>query len=528
VVDLIFCDVNMPDETGLELLASLKHSGIAVVMLTGDDDPATAESALASGAYTYLVKPVGPNEVLINVGSALRRRELELTQRGYLQELENKVVLRTSALRDALENLQQTESNARLADHDTVDRLITALTLRSEETGSHIRRVGLYAALLARAVRNPWSQDEIRHAAMLHDVGKIGIPDAILLKPGPLTSDEFEIIKRHCGLGASLLNDTSSRLLTLAAEIALTHHERWDGSGYPNRLAAESIPLSGRIVAVADVFDALCSDRVYRKAMPVTDAIALMREDRGRHFDPDLFDRFTSAPDALTLIGASHPDAPEVAPAIPQPALPGAAPTRAEVGAGPSAMTLQEAAEMLSVSSTTLRRWADAGRIEVERTRGGHRRFPVDEVKRIKAQQPSAGSVEVRKVAPPSEPLAPLAKLLDQRGREIHELVARSLYLDRGEGWFASPEASERVAEWTQALAVAARSGDYAPAFTATAGLARIAERAGTSMLERYTQMEFFSERVVRELAGPETATRSELIGSRRFFAGLRQILLEQ
>lgn len=308
-IELVFCDVGLPGESGLELVRSLEGSDIASVMLTGIDDPGVADSALAVGAYAYLVKPLGPNEVLINVASALRRRDLELAHREYLRELENKVVLRTSALRDAVETLQRNAPHARLVEQEIIDRLVAALTLRSEETGAHMRRVGLYAAHLARITApSRWSGHEIRVAAMLHDVGKIGIPDSVLLKPGRLTEEEFEIMKRHCVLGESLLKGGGSQLLTLAAEVALTHHERWDGTGYPNGLTGQEIPLSGRIVMLADVFDALTSHRVYRDAICLRDALRIIEAGRGTQFDPDLVSAFTSQPEALEAIRGSNPE----------------------------------------------------------------------------------------------------------------------------------------------------------------------------------------------------------------------------
>jgi putative two-component system response regulator len=278
-------------------------------MLTGVDDPAVAEEALAIGAHGYLVKPIAPNEALINVVSGLRRRALELERREYLRELEAKILTRTSALREALQRLEETEATARHAERDTVDRLVTALSLRSEETGDHIQRVGLYSQLLARRSSvNGFSEDQICLGAMLHDVGKIGIPDAILLKPGPLTDDEFAIIKRHPALGRALLAEGESPVLRLGAEIAMTHHERWDGRGYPRGLAGDEIPIFGRIAAIADVFDALTSDRVYRRAMPISDAIALLRAERGGHFDPQLIDLFISSVDELDAVRGDHPD----------------------------------------------------------------------------------------------------------------------------------------------------------------------------------------------------------------------------
>ncbi len=310
-VELVLCDVNMPGASGLELVRSIaaEHSDTAIVMLTGVDDPAVADEALAIGAFGYLVKPVVGTEALINVASSLRRRELELSRREYVEELESKVLSRTAALRDALEQLEQRRATVQQAERDAVDRLVAALTIRSEETGTHIRRVGRFAALLARRARvNHYSDDEMCLAAMLHDVGKIGIPDSILLKHGPLDSEERSIMKRHAALGSQLLADGTSPVLVLGAQIALTHHENWDGSGYPNGLAAQEIPVAGRIAAIGDVFDALTSNRVYRPAIPVPEAVAQMRAERGHRFDPDLLDVFFDALDDLEVIRAAYPD----------------------------------------------------------------------------------------------------------------------------------------------------------------------------------------------------------------------------
>lgn len=316
-VELVLCDINMPGGSGLDLVRSIsvKFPETAVIMLSGIDDPGVAQQALDIGAYGYLVKPVQHNALLINVASGLRRRELEAAQRSHVTELESKIFSRSSALRQALQRLDETESHAREAERDIVDRLVKALTLRSEETGGHIRRVARYSALLAEVSEpSAFSVEEVRLAAMLHDVGKIGIPDAILLKPGPLTDEEFDIIKRHAALGSTMLSDGKSRVLRLGAEIALTHHERWDGQGYPHGVAGHEIPLAGRIVAIADVFDALTSDRVYRAAVPVQAAIDEMTAERGTHFDPALLDSFFSLLERIEVVRSTHPD-PDLYPA---------------------------------------------------------------------------------------------------------------------------------------------------------------------------------------------------------------------
>jgi putative two-component system response regulator len=311
-IDLILCDVNMPGGSGLELVRSVVDEApdTAIVMLTGDDDPAVADEALAIGAHGYMVKPVGGNEARILVAASLRHRDLELARRHYVEELEHKILSRTTALRDALERLEVTEASVRDAERDAVDRLVTALTVRSEETGAHIRRVGRFCAMLARrAAVRLWTEDEIFLAAMLHDVGKIGVPDSILLKPGPLDAGEREIIERHSDLGSRMLANGRSPVLILGAQIALSHHERWDGTGYPNGLAADDIPIAGRIAAIGDVFDALTSNRVYRSPMSLADAAAEMRAQAGRQFDPELLETFLSASEELEAIRIALPDA---------------------------------------------------------------------------------------------------------------------------------------------------------------------------------------------------------------------------
>ena len=181
-----------------------------------------------------------------------------------------------------------------------------AVEFRDEDTGAHIERIGRFSTLLAEQIGMEEELCErMVHAAPLHDVGKVAIPDAILLKPGSLTPQERAIVETHAEEGHRLLKGSSSAILDLAATIALSHHEKWDGSGYPRGIAGETIPLEGRIVAIADVFDALTSDRVYRKAFPVEEAVAMMRAERGKHFDPVLLDAF------LELVASSGPDARE-------------------------------------------------------------------------------------------------------------------------------------------------------------------------------------------------------------------------
>ncbi|MCU0236676.1 MAG: response regulator [Acidobacteria bacterium] len=279
--DLVISDITMPGMSGIELLtaAKLEHPGIAFIMLTAIDDHATAVRALELGAFGYIVKPFEANELFINISNALRRRELELERDRYEERLEDEVRERTAEIRAAQEQV--------------ILRLMSASGYRDEETGDHIRRMGEYAAVLARAAGwDAGATDEMRLAAPMHDIGKIGVADAILHKAGKLTPGEFAQIQEHSRIGFRILEGSGIPLLDLAGEIALHHHEKWDGSGYPDGLAGESIPEAARIVAICDVYDALVTDRVYRRAFSEEQALAIMSEGRGGHFDPRLFDIF--------------------------------------------------------------------------------------------------------------------------------------------------------------------------------------------------------------------------------------------
>ena len=197
---------------------------------------------------------------------------------------------------------------AQIPVEEVIVRLSGALTMRDEETGRHIRRMSNLTSFLAdRAGLSGTSPKDIQLASALHDVGKIGVPDAVLLKPGPLSPEERSVMQRHTIIGHRMLSDSSSPLLQLGALIALTHHERWDGSGYPEGLAGEAIPAEGRLTAIADVFDALTNNRVYRSALDVDEAVELMLRGRGTHFDPRLLDLFLSSIDDLPGVRENYP-----------------------------------------------------------------------------------------------------------------------------------------------------------------------------------------------------------------------------
>jgi len=285
-ISLMICDVDFGTDSGLSLVreARMSHPDVAVLMASSHDDPAHTKAAVEAGAYGYLVKPFGWAQLLIAVENALTHRRLEREKRIYQSELEWAVDERTSQLQAAVNELRESREQ-------TVRALARAVEARNGETGAHIARIGATCKYLAERL----GLDEervrlIRTAAAMHDEGKIGIPDRILLKPGPLDPDERAEIERHPKIGAELLGGIGSELLNLAAVIALSHHEWFDGSGYPDGLSGELIPLEGRIVAVADVFDALTSDRVYRPAFSLEDALYMMRSERGTHFDPAVLD----------------------------------------------------------------------------------------------------------------------------------------------------------------------------------------------------------------------------------------------
>ena len=311
---LMLCDVNMPGESGLHLVKQVlrEHPLTAAVMVTGLDDPVIADIALKSGAYGYILKPFEANEVLINVANALRRRQLEIENHTHLDKLEETVLARTAALRRTIEQLEQSQQVLRLSREETVQRLALAAEFRDTDTARHLRRMSLYSHLLACRYGLDADRCElIRVASPMHDIGKIGTPDHILLKPGKFSREEFEVIMRHAEIGLHILDGSEAELLKLAATIAWTHHEKFDGTGYPRGLSGEAIPLEGRIAAIADTFDALTTKRVYKPAFSLEQTLDIMREGRGKHFDPFLLDTFLGSMDEVLAIKDQFSDAVE-------------------------------------------------------------------------------------------------------------------------------------------------------------------------------------------------------------------------
>ncbi|HXW05757.1 MAG TPA: HD domain-containing phosphohydrolase [Vicinamibacterales bacterium] len=280
--DLVLLDLHMPHMNGLtvidQLLQRADSSYLPILMLTGDLAPEARRDALSRGAKDFVHKPFHTDEVLLRIRTLLETRFLYLQIQSQNQSLEAKVRERTLELESA--------------QIEILERLARAAEFRDDNTGQHTERVGQMAALLAQEAGLPEEMVTlIRRAAPLHDVGKIGISDAVLLKLGKLTEDEFAEVKKHTRIGAQILSGSNFAMLRLAEEIAFSHHEHWDGSGYEG-LSGEAIPLAGRIVAIADVFDALTQKRPYKAAWSIGEALAEIERQRGRQFDPTLVDAF--------------------------------------------------------------------------------------------------------------------------------------------------------------------------------------------------------------------------------------------
>jgi len=289
--DLILLDVMMPGLSGFEVCRALKEDpqtrDIPVVMVTALGEIEDRVRALEAGADDFLTKPVALPELKARVKSLLEVKAYRDHLKRHKEALEREVALKTRELQRAFEALRRAHQKIKDLSLEVILRLSRAAEYRDEHTGEHIRRMAHYCALVARKLGlNEEAVESILYAAPLHDIGKIGIPDQILLKPGPLNEKEWEIMKRHTEIGAEILRGTQSGFVKVGEIVALYHHERWDGQGYPRGLKGSEIPLAARIVAVADVFDALTSDRPYRKAFPVEEAFEIIREGLGHQFDP--------------------------------------------------------------------------------------------------------------------------------------------------------------------------------------------------------------------------------------------------
>ena len=283
--DLLMLDLMMPHLDGYAVLETLRaawgvENSIPILVLTADASREACRRALALGATDFVNKPLDMMETRLRARNLINARLLDQQLRSVNAQLEARVLQRTRELERINLDLQEAQA-------ESLEKLAQAAEFRDDDTGDHIRRVGNCAEQLALQLGLSAAEAQlIGRAAPLHDIGKIAISDAILLKAGQLTDEEFEIMKTHALMGAALLSHSRSPLMQCAETIARTHHERWNGTGYPARLAGENIPLEGRIAAVIDVFDALTHERPYKKAWPIEDALAEIQKCAGAHFDP--------------------------------------------------------------------------------------------------------------------------------------------------------------------------------------------------------------------------------------------------
>ena len=310
-VDLVLLDVMMPGMDGFEVARRIRqdpvYGDVPIIMVTALTGLEDRLRAVEAGANDFITKPIDKTELRIRTASLLRMKEAQDLVKRHRRELEETVQRRTSALREALADMAEAQRRTHDAYLDTLQRLVIAAEFKDDDTAIHLQRMSRYAALLAQKLNLPPGEVElIRLASPMHDVGKIGIPEHILLKPGKFTLDEMERMKQHAHIGSRILMGSSSELLKAGEIIALTHHEKWDGSGYPNGLAGEAIPLWGRISAVADVFDALTSPRPYKIAFSNETAVRMLEEGRAKHFDPALIDLFLNHLDEVVAIQEEH------------------------------------------------------------------------------------------------------------------------------------------------------------------------------------------------------------------------------
>lgn len=319
--DIVLLDIMMPKVSGFDILEAIRADDVLahlpVLILTASSDKETRVKALQLGATDFLTKPADHTELIPRLRNALIVKAHYDHLAHYARDLEGAVRTRTAEL--AASRLELIHCLARAAEY------------RDNETGKHVIRVGRYAGIIARHLDMDERFIEIlEHAAPLHDMGKVGIPDDILLKPGKLGPDEFEFMQKHCGfgkrtfepmsndewrafrshtfLGESIVDIGNSPVLEMAGKIALTHHEKWDGSGYPLGLGGESIPIEGRITAVADVFDALSTKRPYKPMFPLEKSFEIMEQGRGTHFDPKVLDAFFDSKDEIITVRIEYAD----------------------------------------------------------------------------------------------------------------------------------------------------------------------------------------------------------------------------
>lgn len=305
--DLILLDLNLPGMDGYEVARRLKHSAktriIPIVVVSSFAEVENRIKALDAGADDFLSKPIDQVELRARVQSLLKVKVYNDHMVSHQKILEEEVDKRTRQLRQAFDDLKTASEKVKQAALDTTFRLAQAGEYKDAETGSHIKRMGYYTEAIAKAMALPPQDIEaILYAAPMHDIGKIGIPDRILLKPGPLDEQEWNFMKQHTIIGGNILSGSDSYVIQMAEQVALAHHEKWDGSGYPKGLKGLEISLWGRISAIADVFDALTTRRPYKEAFPLEYSLEILEKSRGAHFDPEVVDAFFSIKEEILSI----------------------------------------------------------------------------------------------------------------------------------------------------------------------------------------------------------------------------------
>jgi len=296
-VDLVVLDAAMPGMDGFQLTRSIRrdqhHGDVPIIMLTGSGSQKDRLRAVEAGVNDFVTKPFEINEIKLRSESLLGLKEATDALKRNGADLERKVEERTTALRGALEDMVAAQRRTQEAHLDTIRRLVLAAEYKHRDTAAHIERIGRYCEMIAQRLKlSPGEIEILRYASPMHDVGKIGIPDGILMKPGKLSGHEWQIMRTHPAIGAHILRGSRSPVMQAGEVIALTHHEKWDGSGYPAGISGERIPLYGRICAVADVFDALTTNREYRDALSTETVCNMLESEAGRHFDPQIVQAF--------------------------------------------------------------------------------------------------------------------------------------------------------------------------------------------------------------------------------------------